>query len=65
MRLAHTEKNCKEEIWNKYSDQCHCVVRIEEEESQWRVLEDHDGRSKTVSSMYIELLGEGEMAEEE
>ena len=28
-------------------------------------LEDHDGRSKTVSSMYIELLGEGEMAEEE
>jgi len=28
-------------------------------------LEDADGRTKTVSSMYIELLGEGEMAEEE
>ena len=28
-------------------------------------LQDHDGRNKTVSSMFIELLGEGEMAEEE
>ena len=28
-------------------------------------LQDDDGRTKTVSSMYIELLGEGEMAEEE
>lgn len=28
-------------------------------------LQDDDGRTKTVSSMYIELLGEGEMTEEE
>lgn len=28
-------------------------------------LQDDNGRTKTVSSMYIELLGEGEMTEEE
>ena len=28
-------------------------------------LQDDDGRTKTVSSMFIDLLGEGEMAEEE
>ena len=28
-------------------------------------LQDEDGRAKTVSSMFIELLGEGDMAEEE
>ena len=28
-------------------------------------LHDEDGRAKTVSSMFIELLGEGDMAEEE
>ena len=38
------------------------IVNIETDSIE---LQDRDGRNKTVSSMFIELLGEGEMAEEE
>ena len=38
------------------------IVNIETDSVE---LQDDDGRTKTVSSMYIDLFGEGEMMEEE